>query len=108
MDAPNLAFIGQAVSEKKIFEIMDDGRTDDGLIGILYAHLVSLRLRWAKNIFFFFLLILFSIFTPEKKISVYCMGQFSSLYALSLCMLKPTILFPTKNDLYSHTIMLEV
>ena len=36
----NLAFIGQAVSEKKIFEIVDDGRTDDGrtdagLIGIL-------------------------------------------------------------------------
>ena len=31
----NLAFVGQAVSEKKIFEIVDDGRTDAGLIGIL-------------------------------------------------------------------------
>ena len=31
IEAPNKTLIGQAVSEKKIFEIVDDdGRTDDG------------------------------------------------------------------------------
>ena len=40
----NLALIGPAVLEKKMFEIVydDDGRTDAGSMGILSAHLVSL------------------------------------------------------------------
>ena len=42
------SLIDQAVSEKTILWKLwttDDGRTDAGLIGILYAHIVSLRLR---------------------------------------------------------------
>ena len=44
----NLALIGPAVSEEKIFEIVDDGRTDDGRTpehGYTISSPVSLRLR---------------------------------------------------------------
>ena len=49
----NLALIGQAVSEEKMFEIVDaDGRTYDGRTpeqGYTKSSPMSLRLRWANK-----------------------------------------------------------
>ena len=47
----NLAFIGQAVSEK-MFEIVDDHDHDDGRrsMGILSAHLVSLKAQMSQKL----------------------------------------------------------
>ena len=43
----NMRTIGQAVSEKKIFEIVDDGRTTEH--GYTISSPMSLRLRLAKR-----------------------------------------------------------
>ena len=47
----NLALIGRAVSEKKMFEIVDVGRRTDAGPWVYYKLAMSLRLRWAKNVF---------------------------------------------------------